>query len=42
LERCRTAASPRGGIAARVVLKLMDRQRVNVESADLPAPPIPL
>jgi len=33
---------PRRGIAARVVLKLMDRQRVNVESADLPGPPIPL
>ena len=33
---------PHRGIAARVVLKLMDRQRVNVESADLQGPPIPL
>jgi diacylglycerol O-acyltransferase / wax synthase len=33
---------PHRGMAARVVLKLMDRQRVNVESADLPGPPIPL
>jgi diacylglycerol O-acyltransferase / wax synthase len=33
---------PHRGIAARLVLKLMDRQRVNVESADLPGPPVPL
>ena len=33
---------PHRGIAAWAVLKLMERQRVNVESADLPGPPIPL
>jgi diacylglycerol O-acyltransferase / wax synthase len=33
---------PHRGLAARVVLRLIDRQRVNVESADLPGPPVPL
>lgn len=33
---------PTGGIAGRVFLMLIDRQRVNVETADLPGPEIPL
>jgi len=33
---------PTRGIAARVFLKLLDRQRVNVESADIPGPETPL
>jgi diacylglycerol O-acyltransferase / wax synthase len=33
---------PRRGIAARAVLKLIERQRINVETADLPGPQIPL
>jgi diacylglycerol O-acyltransferase len=33
---------PTRGLAVRVFLKLIERQRVNVESADLPGPPIPL
>jgi diacylglycerol O-acyltransferase / wax synthase len=33
---------PRGGIAGRVFLKLLSRQRVNVASADIPGPEVPL
>lgn len=33
---------PHRGIAARAVLKLIERQRINVETADLPGPQIPL
>jgi diacylglycerol O-acyltransferase / wax synthase len=33
---------PSRGLAGRMVLKLIDRQHVNVTSADLPGPPIPL
>jgi diacylglycerol O-acyltransferase / wax synthase len=33
---------PTHGIAAKVFLKLIDRQRVNVESADIPGPETPL
>ena len=33
---------PVHGLAGRALLKLIERQRVNVESADLPGPPIPL
>lgn len=33
---------PRRGIAGRAFLKLIDRQRVNVTTADLPGPQVPL
>lgn len=33
---------PRRGIAARAFLRLVDRQRVNVSSADIPGPEVPL
>jgi diacylglycerol O-acyltransferase / wax synthase len=33
---------PTRGFVGRAMLKLIERQRVNVESADLPGPPIPL
>jgi WS/DGAT/MGAT family acyltransferase len=33
---------PARGFAGRAMLKLIERQRVNVESADLPGPPAPL
>ncbi|HEX7264943.1 MAG TPA: wax ester/triacylglycerol synthase family O-acyltransferase [Candidatus Dormibacteraeota bacterium] len=33
---------PTRGFAGRAMLKLIERQRVNVESADLPGPPVPL
>lgn len=33
---------PTGGVAGKVFLRLLERQRVNVETADLPGPPIPL
>ena len=33
---------PRGGIAGRAFLKLLNRQRVNVTSADIPGPEAPL
>ena len=33
---------PHRGIAGRVFLKLVDRQRVNVTSADIPGPEVPL
>jgi diacylglycerol O-acyltransferase / wax synthase len=32
---------PRGGIAGRMFLKLLNRQRVNVASADIPGPEVP-
>jgi WS/DGAT/MGAT family acyltransferase len=35
-------AMPLHGLAGRALLKLIERQRVNVESADLPGPPVPL
>jgi len=35
-------ALPFTGIAGRLALKLVQRQRVNVESADLPGPPVPM
>lgn len=35
-------AMPVHGLAGRALLKLIERQRVNVESADLPGPPVPL
>jgi diacylglycerol O-acyltransferase len=35
-------AMPVHGLAGKALLKLIERQRVNVESADLPGPPIPL
>ena len=33
---------PTRGVAAKLMLWLIDRQHVNVESADLPGPPVPL
>lgn len=33
---------PFTGLAGRIALKLIERQRVNVESADLPGPPVPM
>lgn len=33
---------PHGGVLGRTFLKLVDRQRVNVTTADLPGPPTPL
>jgi WS/DGAT/MGAT family acyltransferase len=33
---------PTRGLASRLFLKLIERQRVNVESADIPGPPVPL
>jgi WS/DGAT/MGAT family acyltransferase len=35
-------AMPLHGLAGRALLKLIERQRVNVESADLPGPPVTL
>ena len=42
LARPSVGAMPFRGIAGRLVLKMIQRQRVNVESADLPGPPVPM